>query len=107
METEPKHCKGCWNFNSCKQKAYMLADTQPVKGFVAEADVWCEDCKQEGDESLQYYSESDTPLHCAECGVPIQCSLTDYGVDYVKTAVAAGDGCCQELWPELFRNYLE
>ncbi len=101
----PVFCSECGNMKTCKQKAFMLAGTEPVEGYVGDGDIYCEDCKHDGDESLGYYEETDTPSHCAECGVPIQCSLTDYGVEYVKESIAEGAGCCRELWPTLFADY--
>lgn len=106
MKEYPKHCIDCWNENRCKQKYYMLAETEPVLGLVGCADVWCEEHAPRESESAGYYPESDTPMHCAECGRPLQCSLTDYGVDYVKKAIEGGDGCCRELWPVLLAEYL-
>ncbi len=108
MKEYPDHCIGCWNESKCRQKFYMSANTEPVPCFVGEADVWCEDHAEFGeeDESLGYYPETDSPLHCSECGIPLQCSLTDYGVDYVKEHIKTGGGCCRELWPGLFTEYL-
>lgn len=104
----PKHCVGCWNESKCQQKFYMLANTKPVLGFVGCADVWCkEHAPKNGDtESLSYYEESDSPLHCAECGRPLQCSLTDAGVAYTRDLIET-DGCCWELWPVLFAEALK
>ena len=108
----PKHCIGCWNENKCQQKVYMLANTEPVPGFIGCADAWCEEHKPDNAESAGYYPESDSPMHCAECGRPLQCSLTDYGVDYVKEAIKnsetikSGGGCCRDLWPVLFADYM-
>ena len=108
MNKYPKHCIGCWNEDKCQQKVFMLANTESVQGFVGCADIWCEKHKPDiGEmESLGYFLESDTPMHCAECGRPLQCSLTDYGVDYVREAIEDGERCCRELWPILFEAYL-
>jgi hypothetical protein len=51
-------------------------------------------------------TEETYPIHCAECGRPLQCTLTDYGVDYVRETIAENSGCCRELWPELFAECL-
>jgi len=91
----------------CQQKQYMLAETEAVQGFVGCADVWCKEHAPNNAESAGYYPESDNPMHCAECERPLQCGLTDYGIDYVKNAIDTKDGCCRELWPELFAEYLE
>jgi len=107
MAEYPKHCIGCWKESECKQKYFMLADTEPVQGFVGCADTWCEDCAPDNADSYGYYPEVDIPMHCSGCGRPLQCSLTDYGVEYVKEAIAEADGCCRELWPTLFADYLE
>ena len=108
MKEYPKYCVGCWNERCCQQKEFMNADTEPVPGFVGHADVWCKEHApiDEDSESLGYYEESDSPLHCAECGRPLQCSLTDYGVDYVRETIETKEGCCRELWPVLFGDYL-
>lgn len=106
MNDYPKHCIGCWNEEKCQQKQYMLAGTEPVPGFTNHADTWCEGHAGDNAESTGYYPESDSPMHCAECGRPLQCSLTDYGVDYVKEAIESGASCCRELWPVLFAEYL-
>ena len=106
MKDYSKYCIGCWNETKCQQKYYMLAGTEPVPGFVNNADIWCEDHAGKSAVSADYYIESDTPMHCAECGRPLQCSLTDYGVDYIKKVIRGRDGCCRELWPTLFGDYL-
>lgn len=114
MQEYPEHCVGCWAEEKCQQKQFMTANTEPVPGFVGCADVWCEEHAPDNSdtESAGYYPESDSPLHCAECGRPLQCSLTDYGVEYVKEAIAnchflsTGCCCCRELWPVLFREVL-
>ena len=50
--------------------------------------------------------ETDGPGHCASCGWPLHRSLTSDGVEYVKASLFDGGGCCQELWPALFADYL-
>lgn len=109
MRDYPKHCMDCWKEKKCQQKYYMVANTEPVPGFVGCADVWCKEHAPIDHyyESTEYYPESDTPMHCVECGRPIQCRLTDYGVEYVRKTIQGQDGCCRELWPVLFREYLE
>jgi hypothetical protein len=110
MDTEhPKHCEDCGKLETCKQKVNMLADTQPVGGFIADiadCEIYCEDCLRPDDRREPYHGETDCPQHCTGCGVPIDCGLTQDGVEYIKEAIAGGAGCCQELWPELFRAYL-
>lgn len=105
----PEFCDKCSMVEKCKQKTFMLPNTEPVQGYVACADTWCkEHCPKTDDaESMSYYPENDTPLHCAECGRPLQCSLTDFGVDYIKEHLEVhGFGCCRELWPVLFAESL-
>lgn len=112
MAIEPKYpdfCTECYKVSSCKQKVYMLADTQPVEGYYYDAGVYCKDCLEGApqDKMESYSGESDYPIHCMECGIPIECQLTDDGVEYVREATSEGAaGCCRELWPELFRDYL-
>ena len=88
----------------------MLADTTPVGGFAdfELADFVCEDCLIPGhDHQPLFSSEVDSPAHCSICGIPLNCQLTIDGVGYVKEAIAENDGCCRELWPVLFADYLE
>jgi len=105
----PKHCIECWKVNECKQKINMLAGTEPIEGFVSStlADYVCGDCSQKSDnvESIDN-PEVDSPIHCSICGMPLECRLTDDGVQYVKEALESGGGCCRELWKELFVDYL-
>lgn len=107
MKEYPKHCEGCWAEEKCQQKQFMNANTEPVPGFVSCADIWCKEHAPINHyyESAGYYPESDSPLHCAECGRPLQCSLTDAGVAYTRDLIGT-DGCCRELWPVLFAEAL-
>lgn len=50
--------------------------------YVGEADTWCEAHAPAG-ASDATGETSDTPQHCAHCGVPLKGSLTDHGVEYV------------------------
>lgn len=106
MREYPEYCAGCWNEKKCQQKEFMVANTEAVPGFVGCADTWCKEHAPKNSESAGYYPESDTPMHCAKCGRPLQCSLTDYGVKYIKETIKSGEGCCLELWPVLFVEYL-
>jgi len=105
----PKHCIGCWKEEDCQQKYFMVADTEPVDGYIDFdlADYVCSDCldKTHNHQPL-FDAESDTPIHCSVCGVPLNCRLTADGVDYVKESIENDNGCCQELWPVLFADYL-
>jgi len=113
MKEYPDLCNDCKQLETCKQKQFMLANTKPVQGFVQNADVWCKEHTNPGLEDMvlcytiiPLHGESDTPCHCANCGRPLDCELTDDGVEYVKEQLADGCGCCAELWPVLFADYL-
>ncbi len=80
----------------------MMADTPPVKGYIYYSEVFCADCLENDILMVPYRGKSDTPTHCAGCGVPILHELTDIGVRYVCQAIASG-GCCQEVWPTVWR----
>jgi len=103
----PTFCETCDNVETCKQKVSMLAGTEPVDGFVIDGEIYCEQCLLPGDPHEPISGETDCPEHCAECGAPLICDLTCEGVEYVKEAIADGNGCCRELWPDLFSDYLE
>lgn len=52
--------------------------------------VVCEDCKGDGDhieEGRYSDGESDTPVHCDECGLFLENALTPYGYEYVVEAI--------------------
>ena len=105
----PDFCKDCHNFKDCTQKENMLAGTEPVEGFVFEGDVYCRDCLDAFDDvwdEIPVDGEWDCPQHCGNCGVPLEHRLTIEGVKYVKEALADGGGCCRELWPEVWKDYL-
>ena len=108
-ESIPKHCIICAKVNDCKQKVHMTAKTEPVEGFAsfALADYVCGDCVQNSEnvEPLDN-PEVDSPIHCCLCSIPLECRLTKDGVEYVKEALDGDGGCCQELWRELFSDYL-
>ena len=85
----------------------MNGNTEPVDGFAYDGDTYCADCLPDcvkGDPLDN--CETDSPAHCGSCGVPLHCQLTIDGVEYVREAIAENDGCCQELWPVLFADYL-
>jgi hypothetical protein len=109
----PAHCHACWKFADCNQAQNMNADTEPVPGFAESdkyVDYFCanclpEDCPDETTSPLDY-EESDSPCHCSICGIPLVHSLTSDGVRYVRDAIADGAGCCRELWPVVWSDYL-
>ena len=105
-----KHCQECEQFGTCKQKQFMTADTEPVDGYAdfVLIDHVCHDCldPKHDHESLDN-PELDSPAHCSICHIPLNCQLTTDGVDYVRELLANSGGCCQELWPVLFADYLE
>ncbi len=112
MKEYPDFCKECSKKDTCKQKYFMLAETEAVEGFVDffACDYYCEDCldKQNSFESL-CNSKSDHPVHCAKCECPLICPLTSDGIEYVKECLDGSkhSRCCRELWPTLFAEYLE
>lgn len=106
----PEFCKECWKYEECKQKQYMSADTHPVDGYADFdlADLVCEDCLSDKHNCQPMDNcEVDSPAHCSICGVPLNCTLTVEGVEYVKESIKNDTGCCRELWPVLFSDYLD
>lgn len=107
-ENTPPHCHfrirggACPKFKDCRQAQNMLANTEPVDAYVLDGGSYCKDCAPVGAEFVGDMGETDSPDHCEECGVPLKCSLTEYGVEYVKEKLKEGGGCCRELWPVLF-----
>ena len=88
----------------------MLAGTQPVEGYIDfdEADYFCIDClNQDNNTCPTENEETDSPAHCSSCGRPLLCQLTTDGVEYVKNLLQEQSGCCRELWPVLFADYLD
>lgn len=111
----PRHCWYCLSFEECEQSQNMMPDTEPVDAYLGNAEYRCEshyfaafpdaDPQAFEDDGLMGNAgESDTPEHCVICGVPLKCSLTTDGIEYVKDAIAEGAGCCRELWPVLFKE---
>jgi len=105
-ENTPAHCHDCPNFADCRQAQNMTADTPPEEGWLYEGEVYCASCGGGDGEDTLYEGESDSPTHCSGCGVPIMHELTVDGVEYVREAIADNDGCCAELWPEVWADYL-
>jgi len=108
-DNTPKHCWECWKFKDCHQAQNMTANTPAVQGYAYDADMYCADCL---DTDLPKATslgtnECDIPSHCAACGVPLECDLLPEGIRYLKESIAEGAGCCQELWPRLFSDYLD
>jgi hypothetical protein len=52
------------------------------------------------------FEELDSPAHCVDCGAPLIHGLTSEGARYVREAIADGAGCCRELWPVVWSDYL-
>ena len=106
----PDFCKDCWKLSDCEQKHFMNATTESVSGYVDfnACDHVCENCieSEENAAPLDPSTAIDYPAHCADCGVPLDHSLTDEGVRNVKEAIEDGEGCCRELWPVLWSDYL-
>ena len=131
IENTPAHCHGCAQFTDCPQAKCMSANTEPVEGWVDDCEVYCADCldlqfpaNDDDDGSLMGFrssndndwrewcntfdGESDSPIHCNGCGVPIIHDLTIEGVEYVREAVADNSsGCCREVWPVVWADILE
>ena len=104
----PKHCIGCHKEKDCQQKKFMNAGTESTDGYADYelADWVCCNCLDNTHNSYPMENEEvDSPAHCSICGCPLTCRLTDAGIEYVKEALD-GKGCCQELWPVLFADYL-
>lgn len=106
----PTHCRDCWKALNCEQAVNMHADTWPVQGYADfdAADHFCGDCLPPGHNNAPLDGEElDSPSHCSNCGVPLNHTLTTEGVKYVRAAIADDDGgCCRELWPAVWADYL-
>lgn len=63
-----------------------------VIGYVYDGEVNCPDCQmgpdQDGTDPIFADQESDTPMHCSACGIPLGNPLTDAGIEYVVRAIA-------------------
>ena len=109
-QNTPKHCHGCDSLKGCRQAQFMTDDTVSVEGVVSfdACDHFCLDCHPEGSDTASLNGEYlDSPAHCADCGCPLDHELTAEGVEYVKEAIADTAGCCRELWPVIWADYLE
>jgi hypothetical protein len=109
-ENTPAHCHGCTSFDFCRQAQNMMADTPPQQGWVRNSEVYCAGCA--GADASEYRigngrygGLSDTPQHCGGCGVPIIHELTPEGIEYVRAELADNDGCCREVWAEVWADY--
>ena len=107
-DNTPAHCHDCWKLDECHQAQFMNSNTESVEGFAWDADLYCADCIPNNATGVSPTDngETDSPDHCASCGVPLHCRLTTDGVGYVRATLEEGGGCCQELWPVLFADYL-
>ena len=89
--------------------------------YFYQAALWCEDCAGEiprtrsddSDDSPQGPypdggGESDSPQHCEGCRVFLENALTDYGIAYVRRALAAGRGNPAVLaaWRDYYSDHL-
>ena len=115
-DNTPAHCWDCWKFADCPQAQNMTADTVPVAGFVVFVDGcgdhYCAACADDAGapDSDCYpldFEETDCPCHCSVCGAPLSHSLTADGVEHLTARLADGGGCCSELWPVVWADYLE
>lgn len=106
-ENTPEHCHTCHLFSNCNQSQHMMEDTQPQTAYFMDASVLCKDCSNENG-TEEPFPWVDTPLHCGTCGTPLDCRLTEDGIEYVKESLAFdGGGCCRELWPTLFEDEIK
>lgn len=105
----PSYCFGCDRHGDCTQKTFMLPNTKPVYGYINihQSDYSCWGCAGSSSARLPSDRELDQPAHCVTCGRPLMCKLTPEGVAYVREHIGQGIGCCRELWPVLFKDYLE
>jgi hypothetical protein len=115
IENTPDNCHDCHQLDNCHQAQNMHPNTKPVLGYVDDCEVYCKDCLDvtdlDGEDFLEYFEpyegESDSPTHCGGCRVPIIHDLTIAGVEYVREALSEGGGCCDELWPIVWADYLD
>lgn len=105
-ENTPAHCHDCHQFADCRQAQNMLADTPPEDGFIYDGEVYCAECLDRAVDRTPFEGESDSPVHCRGCGVPIIHELTIEGVEYVRETFADTPGCCAEVWPTVWTDYL-
>ena len=91
----------------------MNSNTEPVFGWVETekyVDYFCVDCLPEDYPEETTWpmdnEETDSPCHCSVCGIPLIHSLTNDGARYVRDTIAEGAGCCRELWPVIWSDYL-
>lgn len=74
------------------------ADSGDRAGAAIDGDEW---------EPISYHHETDTPVHCDSCDALIFTALTPDGKEYVRDAIASGDGTEAVLqawataWPAL------
>lgn len=114
IENTPAHCHECWKFTTCNQAQHMTADTEPVSGFCETekyVDYFCSDClPDDAPEETTFpidNEETDSPCHCSVCGIPLIHSLTSEGIHSIRQTIAEGKlGCCRELWPVIWSDYL-
>ncbi len=106
----PEHCWECGQFGDCVQAQNMVKDTIVMCGFVDTekyVDHFCGNCLPDDADGIPIDNEEiDYPTHCCNCGVPLAHDMTSDGVKYLKKKIADNDGCCREIWPEIWRNYL-
>jgi len=106
----PDFCKDCDKVETCNQKVFMLAGTEPKEGFTVfpHGEHFCADCIPETMESSEPLDgvEMDYPAHCSNCGIPLCHELTVSGVEYIKECLESQSGCCREVWPTVWADYL-
>jgi hypothetical protein len=103
------HCYDCWKFEDCNQKDSMVSGTEPENGFLVGQDYFCAYCLPDTTDEKPFttdYMETDTPIHCCNCGSPLHHNPTEDCIEYVREAIETGEGCCRVIWPEIYSVYL-
>lgn len=103
----PENCHTCRVFFECIQAQHMTSNTETVQGYAADADYYCLKCTPSVAAPLSAHEELDSPAHCAHCGIPLAHALTEEGAAYVARRLDEGGGCCHELWPVVWKDYLD
>ena len=85
---------------------YLVGD----RYLCADCAYWADPNEVHGDDWYPLgVDETDCPNHCEDCEALIYEPLTSDGVDYVREALALGDGRAEVLatWREAYAVYLD